>query len=210
MAAAAALLLTSLKPGSVLAMDAGCYHGVRALIEMHLEPRGVELRLAPPAELAEAASGADLLWLESPSNPELEVYDLAALTGLGVTTVVDNTTAGALLQQPLDLGANYAMTSATKQMSRPRRPDARLRRRRAIPTAPRRSATGAATRARSPARSRRGSRTVPSPRSRFALERGCDNAIAIAPPARRARRRERRALPGAAERSRATRSRAAR
>jgi cystathionine gamma-lyase len=117
MAAAAALLLTSLKPGSVVAMDAGCYHGVRRLSEAHLEPRGVELRLAPPVELAAAASGADLLWLESPSNPELEVYDLAELTGLGVTTVVDNTTAGALLQQPLALGADYALTSATKQMS---------------------------------------------------------------------------------------------
>jgi cystathionine gamma-lyase len=117
MAAAAALLLTSLKPGSIVAMDAGCYHGVRRLSEVHLEPRGVELRLAPPAELAEAASGADLLWLESPSNPELEVYDLAGLTGLGVTTVVDNTTAGALLQQPLELGADYALTSATKHMS---------------------------------------------------------------------------------------------
>ena len=117
MAAAAALLLTSLKPGSVVAMDAGCYHGVRRLSEAHLGPRGVELRLAPPAELAAAASGADLLWLESPSNPELEVYDLAELAGLGVTTVVDNTTAGALLQQPLELGADYALTSATKQMS---------------------------------------------------------------------------------------------
>jgi cystathionine gamma-lyase len=117
MAAAAALLLTSLKPGSVLAMDSGCYHGVRALTEAHLEPRGVDVQLAPPAELAEAASGADLLWLESPSNPELEVYDLAALAGLGVTTVVDNTTAGALLQRPLDLGATYTLTSATKQMS---------------------------------------------------------------------------------------------
>ena len=49
MAAAAALLLTNLKPGSVLAMDHGCYHGVRALAEQHLEPRGVEVRLAPPA-----------------------------------------------------------------------------------------------------------------------------------------------------------------
>jgi len=117
MACAAALLLTNLQPGSVLAMDSGCYHGVRRLSETHLEPRGVELRLAPPAELAEAARGADLLWLESPSNPELEVYDLAALAGLGVATVVDNTTAGPLLQRPLDLGATYSLTSATKQMS---------------------------------------------------------------------------------------------
>ena len=39
------------------------------------------------------------------------------MAGLGVATVVDNTTAGALLQRPLDLGATYALTSATKQMS---------------------------------------------------------------------------------------------
>src|SRR5829696_6846749 len=83
----------------------------------HLEPRGVEVRLAPPVELAEAAEGADLLWLESPSNPELEVYDVAALAARGVTTVVDNTTAGPLLQQPLDFGADYGLTSATKSMS---------------------------------------------------------------------------------------------
>ena len=117
MAAAAALLLTRLGPGSVLAADAGAYHGVRRLAKTHLEPRGVELRLVPPAELAEAARGADLLWLETPSNPNLEVYDIAALTEAGVPTVVDNTTAGPLLQRPLDLGAHFALTSATKQMS---------------------------------------------------------------------------------------------
>jgi cystathionine gamma-lyase len=117
MAAASALLLTHLKPGSVLAVDEGCYLNVRRLARTHLEPRGVEVRLAPPAGLAEAADGADMLWLESPSNPTLEVYDIAALAELGVPTVVDNTTAGPLLQRPLDLGAAYSLTSATKQMT---------------------------------------------------------------------------------------------
>jgi cystathionine gamma-lyase len=117
MGAAAAILLTQLTPGSVLAVDEGCYLNVRRLARTHLEPRGVEVRLAPPAGLADAARGADLLWLESPSNPTLEVYDIAALAELGVTTVVDNTTVGPLLQRPLDLGAHYSLTSATKQMS---------------------------------------------------------------------------------------------
>jgi cystathionine gamma-lyase len=117
MGAAAALLLTHLGPGSVLAMDSGCYRGVRGLAESYLEPRGVELRLAPPAELADAARGADLLWLETPSNPGLEVYEIGPLADAAPITVVDNTTAGPLLQQPLDLGADYALTSATKQMS---------------------------------------------------------------------------------------------
>jgi cystathionine gamma-lyase len=117
MAAAAALLLTHLRPGSVLAVDANCYLNVRRLASTHLEPRGVEVRLAPATELADAARGADLLWLETPSNPTLEVYDIAALAELGAFTVVDNTTAGPLLQRPLDLGARAALTSATKQMS---------------------------------------------------------------------------------------------
>jgi cystathionine gamma-lyase len=121
MATAAALLLTLTKPGDAIAMDAGCYHGVRRLAETHLVPRGIELRVAPPAELAAAVDGATLLWLESPSNPKLEVYDLAELSeaagAAGARTVVDNTTAGPLLQRPLDLGADVALTSATKQIS---------------------------------------------------------------------------------------------
>ena len=117
MAAVAALLLTQLSPGSVLAMDHGCYHSVRHLAHTYFEPRGVEVRLAPPAELARAAEGADLLWMETPSNPALEVYDVAALTKGDAVTVVDNTTAGPLLQRPLDLGADYSLTSATKHLS---------------------------------------------------------------------------------------------
>ena len=59
--------------------------------------------------------------MESPSNPKLEVYDLAALAesarAAGALSVVDNTTAGPLYQRPLDLGADYVMTSATKHLS---------------------------------------------------------------------------------------------
>jgi cystathionine gamma-lyase len=121
MAAAAALLLAGTKPGDAVAMDESCYLNVRRLARTHLEPRGVELRLAPAAGLAEAVRGAVMLWLESPSNPKLEVYDIAALSEAaraeGALTVVDNTTAGPLLQRPLDLGADISLTSATKQMS---------------------------------------------------------------------------------------------
>lgn len=120
MAAAAALLLTGTKPGDAIAMDDSCYHGVRRLAQGHLEQRGVELRLAPPDELAGVVGGARMLWLESPSNPKLVVADLAALSAAaraaGTLTVVDNTTAGPLLQRPLDHGADVVLTSATKQM----------------------------------------------------------------------------------------------
>jgi len=119
MAAASALLLTSLGPGSALAIDRGCYRGVRLFAEGHLQ--GVEVRLAPPAELENALQGAQMLWLESPSNPKLEVYDLAALDeaahAAGAVCVVDNTTAGPLYQKALDLGADFVLTSATKHLS---------------------------------------------------------------------------------------------
>jgi cystathionine gamma-lyase len=121
MAAAAALLLTSLGPGSAVAIDRDCYLNVRRLARTHLEPRGVEVRLAHHTELQDALQGADLLWLESPSNPKLEVYDIGALAGAaraaGALTVVDNTTAGPLHQKALGLGADFALTSATKHLS---------------------------------------------------------------------------------------------
>ncbi len=121
MAAAAALLLTGTRPGDAIAVDRGCYLNIRRLARTHLEPRGVEVRLAAASELADAVAGAALLWLETPSNPRLEVYDVAALAeaarAQGALTVVDNTTVGPLLQRPLDLGADVALTSATKGMT---------------------------------------------------------------------------------------------
>jgi cystathionine gamma-lyase len=121
MAAAASLLLTTLRPGDAVAMDRDCYHAVRVLAGTHLEPRGVEVRLAHHSELLDAVQGAALLWLECPSNPKLDVYDIAALAesarGAGALSVVDNTTVGPLAQKVLDLGADFALTSATKHLS---------------------------------------------------------------------------------------------
>jgi cystathionine gamma-lyase len=121
MAAAAALLLTTLRPGDAVAIDRDCYLNVRRLARTHLEPRGVEVRLAHHSELSGALQGAAMLWLESPSNPKLDVYDIGALAesarAAGALTVVDNTTAGPLSQKVLDLGADFALTSATKHLS---------------------------------------------------------------------------------------------
>ncbi|MBV6727306.1 trans-sulfuration enzyme family protein [Nocardioides daeguensis] len=62
-----------------------------------------------------------LLWLESPTNPALEVADIPALTAaaheLGIRVVVDNTFATPLLQQPLSLGADIVVHSATKYIA---------------------------------------------------------------------------------------------
>lgn len=71
------------------------------------------------AEAVEAAlPGAALLWLESPTNPALEVADIPRLTAAartaGALSVVDNTFATPLLQRPLELGADLVVHSATK------------------------------------------------------------------------------------------------
>jgi len=65
-----------------------------------------------------AAAGADLLWLENPSNPMIAIAELdiicAALRDLPVRVAVDSTFATPLLQRPLELGADFAMHSASK------------------------------------------------------------------------------------------------
>jgi cystathionine gamma-synthase len=61
-----------------------------------------------------ASEGADLLWLESPSNPLLEVAELDRLCAAGVPVAVDSTFATPLLQRPLELGATLSMHSASK------------------------------------------------------------------------------------------------
>src|SRR5690606_10383285 len=65
-----------------------------------------------------ACGVADLVWLESPSNPLLTVADLGAICAAprrpGAIVAVDNTFATPLNQQPLDLGATVSVQSATK------------------------------------------------------------------------------------------------
>ena len=68
-----------------------------------------------------ALDGAAMLWVESPTNPLLDVADVAALASAaherGLVVVVDNTFATPLLQQPLDLGADVVVHSVTKYLS---------------------------------------------------------------------------------------------
>jgi cystathionine gamma-synthase len=74
--------------------------------------------VADTAAWVDASTDADLVWLESPSNPLLEVTDLAAVipaaSDRGAFVAVDNTFATPVLQQPLRLGADVVVHSATK------------------------------------------------------------------------------------------------
>jgi cystathionine gamma-lyase len=123
MAAASALLGVCLKPGDAVVLPAEAYYTIRTLASTWLESIGVEVRLAPTRGNAQGASlkGARLLWLETPSNPHLDVCDVAALVEAahreGALVVVDNTTATGYLQQPLALGADYVVASDTKAVT---------------------------------------------------------------------------------------------
>jgi cystathionine gamma-lyase len=81
MAAVTAVLLTALRPGDVVVLPADGYYQVRALAAEHLAPRGIEVRAVATDESAilAAVPGAAVLWLETPSNPGLDVVDAQAL-----------------------------------------------------------------------------------------------------------------------------------
>lgn len=117
---ACAAVLGQLRSGAHVVLGDDCYQGVAGLVaqgERNAGWRVERLPAADPRWIARAAQ-ADLLWLESPSNPLLHVADLAAICRAprGETTrlVVDNTFATPLLQRPLALGADIVVHSATK------------------------------------------------------------------------------------------------
>lgn len=120
MAAVAATLGVTLKAGDRLVMPSDAYYTARMLATGFFATLGVDVRLAPTAGNAqhEHLPGATLLWLESPSNPGLDICDIALLVeaahAAGVLVVVDNTTPTCLGQQPLVLGADFSLSSDTK------------------------------------------------------------------------------------------------
>src|SRR5262245_9221245 len=123
MAAIVAVFGTVLKPGDTLVLPSDCYYTVRNIAANWLGPIGVRVRLAPTRGEAQAAQleGARLLWIETPSNPTLEVCDVRALADAarrhGALVAVDNTTATPYLQQPLALGADFSVASDTKAIT---------------------------------------------------------------------------------------------
>jgi cystathionine gamma-lyase len=120
MAAVAAVVLPRLGPGDVLVASGDGYPGIRKIAAEDLERIGVEVRLVRTTEIAAAAEGATLVWLETPSNPELEVVDIGAVAkaahAAGALLAVDNTLATPLGVRPLDHGADFAMLSGTKSL----------------------------------------------------------------------------------------------
>lgn len=123
MAAVTAVFGTTLKPGDVVVLPSDCYYTTRLVASNWLANIGVETRLAPTRGNAQlqAIEGARLLWIETPTNPHVDVCDIRLLADAahdaGALVAVDNTTATAYLQQPLALGADFAVASDTKALT---------------------------------------------------------------------------------------------
>src|SRR5436305_1477290 len=116
-----AAIFDQLPTGSLVALPDDCYQGVAGLADAG-ERRGLwsvrRIAVTDTAGWIEACRVADLIWLESPSNPLLTVADLdlicAAPRKAGAILGVDNTFATSLNQRPLALGADVSVQSATK------------------------------------------------------------------------------------------------
>ena len=119
--AAVAAIFDRLPTGSILVLPDDCYQGVVGLAESG-QSRGRwkvrRLGVTDTSGWVEMCAVADLIWLESPSNPLLTVADLdvicAARRKPGAIVAVDNTFATPLNQRPLTLGADVAVQSVTK------------------------------------------------------------------------------------------------
>lgn len=119
--AAVAAVLNRLPAGATLAIPNHPYHGVKGLAaEAEAQGRWNVLRLdlADTQAWIDAAQTADLLWIETPLNPLITIADLPAICAAprkkGTLIAVDSTFATPLVQQPLALGADVVMHSATK------------------------------------------------------------------------------------------------
>jgi cystathionine gamma-lyase len=122
MAAIAAVFGVCLRPGDVVVLPAESYYTTRVVATTWLATLGVTVRIAPTRDLADALlEDVNLLWLETPTNPHLDICDIRELTAAaherGTLVAVDNTTATAYLQQPLMLGADYVVASDTKALT---------------------------------------------------------------------------------------------
>jgi len=124
LAATNAVLAALLRPGDEVAAAADLYGGTFRLLERVFAPWGVTARYAddpsPAGFAAIITPKTKLVWIETPTNPLLQVLDIAALAVLahshGASFVVDNTFASPYLQRPLALGADLVVHSTTKYL----------------------------------------------------------------------------------------------
>jgi cystathionine gamma-synthase len=117
-------LMHLVDPGQRVVLLADVYGGVYRMTSQVYEPKGYLFDYVPAPEFADLAGRLDeqtrMVWIETPSNPILNVVDIRAAAGaahaVGAILVVDNTFATPYLQNPLDLGADAVVHSTTKYL----------------------------------------------------------------------------------------------
>ncbi len=119
MAAISAALFACLKAGDTVVMPSDGYYATRSLAEEFLAGLGVKVEMRPTVRFAEGGfEGVRVAFVETPSNPGLDVIDIAAVSNAvraaGGLTIVDNTTMTPYGQRPLSLGADIVVASDTK------------------------------------------------------------------------------------------------
>ena len=122
MAAIASVLYSQLRPRDRVLLPSDGYYTTRAFAEQFLSPFGIIVDLCPTAEVDQRSlKGYRLVWVETPSNPGLDLCNIESVTSMakeaGVIVVVDNTTSTPLGQRPLDFGAHAIVSSDTKTVS---------------------------------------------------------------------------------------------
>lgn len=125
MAAISSTLYTFLRPGDRVVSVKDTYGGTNKIFDEFLPGMGVEVRLCPTEDMAllerEIAAGCAVLYLETPTNPTLKILDIERLAragkAAGALVIIDNTFATPLNQNPLALGVDIVLHSATKFLS---------------------------------------------------------------------------------------------
>jgi cystathionine gamma-lyase len=122
--AATTAVLSTLRPGDEVVAAADLYGGTYRLMERVFKPWRLVTRYTDdpsPAGFAKIMGKATkMVWIESPTNPLLQILDIAAIADVthkaGAILAVDNTFASPYLQQPLRLGADIVVHSTTKYL----------------------------------------------------------------------------------------------
>jgi cystathionine beta-lyase/cystathionine gamma-synthase len=123
--AATTAVLLMLKAGDHVLVGDDVYGGTFRIFDKVLKQFGLDasfIDMSDPARVRDAARPSTrLVWMETPSNPMLKVFDIAAIAAvardLGAVLAVDNTFATPMLQRPLALGATLAVHSTTKYLN---------------------------------------------------------------------------------------------
>lgn len=125
LAAENAIFQAYLRPGDEIVIPTDTYGGTYRILNQVYKPIGCEIRQVDAGDLGAVERAVTrktrLVWIESPTNPRLLVYDIAAIARLahsrGTLVVVDNTFATPCFQQPFELGADIVVHSVTKYLA---------------------------------------------------------------------------------------------